>query len=449
MPLATTLAATGLIPLGTGDASPLTPATASQAQTPSAPTPAVATPTKQDLITVVDRAARLLRETQSLRSEPFYWSKVAELQRIVGREAARTEALDGMIAEFSHFPAEARHRAIEDLAASGRINDAMRATLSFKDTKNRDVGWDGYQAALAAGLLQAGEQEWAQRFAAQITPHSGYDDHLALKNYKLGIERGDFTAARQAFFSLPNPVAHMGWLHLLVSAQMRAGDRAGATQTVRQARKLVDALPKDARKGAFHQADMAILLEEVGEAAEARQVAERLLEPRATDYAWLGIARARIDRGQITPAQEMIAKIKDDESRSKARVSLIKGFVRAGDLVAARREIDAITSDYERARGLAILAEGQARQGRWADATATIVEGRTVASRVEDLPQIIHRRSVALRDIARAQANLPDRATDTWIDALDDPQDRLAAWLGLADGLQQRITSNPSLFPEY
>ncbi len=183
---------------------------------------------------------------------------------------------------------------------------------------------------------------------------------------------------------------------MIVEAQAKAGDIAGANKTADQI------ISKKDQNVSFHKSSalstIALALAKTGAVAAAKksltaaETAAGLIEVEDTwhkDRAHSSITKAQATAGDIAGAQKVADSINDAGRRAGAIESIAVAQAEAGDLAAAKsrlvsaqKAIDRILKPDDRSRALIQLAEVQVRIGDKSGATATILAAQASAGTI-------------------------------------------------------------------
>ncbi len=224
---------------------------------------------------------------------------------------------------------------------------------------------------------------------------------------------------------------------LIAEVQRKAGDVAGATQTLGLAKALA-AATADAREKTWMYADIARWQALCGNAPGALETIQTALiaAPAITDAkqrgeAYGGIALAQADAGDLDGVRATMRLIRPIVASVGYNEKLVSAYVvcrqaEKGDVVGAKETTSLIPREAKSADVAAwYVAAAQAKAGDYNGARATAEAIATVEWRDR-----------AYQAVAEGQARRGDLATlRAWVDSLTDPAVRAYACVGAAEGL--------------
>jgi RNA polymerase sigma factor (sigma-70 family) len=288
----------------------------------------------------------------------------------------------------------------------------------------------GTGLGLLVGQGLAGDEKGARAPEAPKPAAEGAKDPAP------GADLKSLQQALQAASDIKDPEQKVRALILVAQAQVNAGERAAALQTLQRAFKLGDALPNDDKHDFYVRLSVLGLIvgaqAEAGDVDAARKTIEVMRMPkvekvegvyvvdpeflentRASCHVQIAVAQARA--GKAKEAAETVGQL--DEMRregfgSPALAEIAAAQARAGDWKRAEETVKSIKNDVFQVPAWIEIAKLQAKAGKGDAARASIVEAlRAIPPEIPEDAVGLARRAGGLELVALAQAELGDRKT--------------------------------------
>ena len=219
---------------------------------------------------------------------------------------------------------------------------------------------------------------------------------------------GDDAGARSTVRAIPGSVTRAEALIAIANAQIARGDKLAAGDTGYDIESELVVIFEPAQLANLY-GSLARLQARLGDTYGAEANFKRALDAaRETssaggrDQALGQIAAAMAEIGQIGPALDIVATIKEPRFRTSTLIAAAAAQAEAGDFDRSRATIAAIADARYRVVGLEKLARAQARAGARRDALATLARAQAISDGLE----YSYARAFGLSLVARAQAAL-------------------------------------------
>jgi len=331
----------------------------------------------------------------------------------------------------------ARYEAkVGDVAGAGQTVRTLTAVVAAvaDPTRKASLYWSLADVQLKTGDLRGARQSLDVAKAANLTEGNSWVRGDIARLY---AKIGDLGQAKALAATIEHHGRRARAYTLIAEVQRKAGDVAGATQTLGLAKALA-AATADAKEKAWMYADIARWQALCGNAAGARETVQVALAavPAVADAkqrgeAYGGIALAQADAGDLDGVRATMRLIRPIVESVGYRDGMVPSSVicrqaEKGDTAGAKETTSLIPRATKSADVAAwYVAAAQAKAGDYNGARAT---AEAIAS--------VEWRDRAYRAVAEGQARRGDLTTlRAWVDSLTDPAVRAYACVGAAEGL--------------
>jgi RNA polymerase sigma factor (sigma-70 family) len=222
-------------------------------------------------------------------------------------------------------------------------------------------------------------------------------------------------------------------LAAIVRAQVKAGDRQGATALAEQILKImpVTGIPRDFGITAYIEAQSAL-----GKDDEARKAVKELADAQWRDGALWRLTAAQAARGAIASAHASASAIADARLQGEAHKAIVSALLQARDLSAAVKAAGEINDDAGRFYAMIEVAKAQAAAGQKTAAAQTLEAALKLADQLIDSARIRGVRAAALAHYAGARATAGDAdGAIEWAASQSDTYIRVVARIHVAEAL--------------
>ncbi len=349
----------------------------------------------------------------------------AEPREILRRAKLAAAAIGGSESRFAVLReiASTQSGAGDLSGASVTLRETREIVMDFRDENPRNEA----MIEIARYQARAGDIEGALKTAGLVW-REGYRDSAMRVIVEAQLEKGHMQEAM-------NSAQRNGTTHLTVRlmtqiavAQAKAGDRAGATRTLEQARQVAAAVAQVWEKSQSSQF-IATAQSKIGDLRGAQQTAENIQHPDWKEFALEGVAVAQAEAGDVPAAFKTAEGIRNDQRKALTLRAIGKVQAQKGNVQGALQTAAAIQNNLARAWVLRDVAAVQARAKEIKTALKTAASIQEDFIRAEGLREIaaiqltsgdmpgalqsvatIPRigKSLALRELAAAQAKLGD-----------------------------------------
>ena len=397
----------------------------------------------------------------SRKDDESLLAAVAIRQAEIGDIAGAQKTI-GTISE-QRFRDFARAQVVEALLSRSDHKQAVAVCRSIESELIRQVNLSAVAESLAADR----KLDAALSLAKELKQTSFHATTLVLIALAR-LEASDIEDAQRVASTLDDPVVRTRTLYEIGKVQLAKGQARGARQTFLQMREHA----KQAKSP--NAAEWLIVMQAgLGELPQALAALDALDDPAQR----LAIAKQLIlslaENGRLADAVGLVPRIKDDEERDYTLSDLAIYQAKGGDVAGALRTANSLVFPYSRCKAFREIAKVQSAGGDHAGAKASLAEALEAAAKIpigggtdviairevaaawaaigdaETARQVFQRAlkaaqaypDVAYRgqlagEIAKAEAAAGlSRAAAFWAAKLDSPEERVAAWLGLIDGL--------------
>lgn len=330
---------------------------------------------------------RIAAASAKLGDEASYRRDIARAKEALAAAAEKpnTSPVDSAVVDAMPYLVRARAKTGDFRGAKALVEEHLKGHDTYRTTWMSDV---------AVAEAEAGALDEA---LADIEPLSGYERSRALTQVAgVLVRRGDSRVERVVGM-LPNdsPFDRDYALRAIAMAQAETGRFAEALSTLDKA--------DDERTRIGYLADIAEIQAKSGDAEAARVFVATLPEP-SRDDAYVRVARAELDRGDVPGARLTTAKIADATHRPQVLRAIAEVEARAGRFDDARRTAESIPAgERERRETFHVLAGTLARSGDIAGAVRVADDESEVGwlAEIAFLALDVNRRDEARRIVDR------------------------------------------------
>lgn len=420
----------------------------------------------------VQRHADLLPDSgrsvkEAIRISQGFAEASEERRILLGRLAARQAELDdfpGAVATLQLIPVErrdfGRYEVFTVLVDCGKHQQAIELSHGFPGDE-----WEGYLPLVAYSMASRGELD------AAVALRDGMKNPIhrrmaLLLMIQARLEVRDIKSARRLTATIELPAHKLRALRDIANAELKMGMSDAARQTYLEAKQLA--------KSANLPSTMLIVLQaQFGELEEALAAAETVEDPH---WIWTEISLWLAGQGRYADAFRTAEKIKNEFGRNHTLEEIAVLQAKAGDIAGGLKTARSLPDAYFRSVALReiakvrfakedrdgakanlveaveaagavkagggtnviVLWETAVAQAEMADAEAAAKTFQLALKATESYTKLDYRGSLAREVVQAAAVNALSKEALEWASKLPEPEVRIPALLGIADGLLGR-----------
>lgn len=349
-----------------------------------------------------------------------YLAEIASIQAERGDEA-------GALAEAARLGKEAREEVLQGIAyrraEAGDLQAAWKALESIREPLRLDT----VRVTIARTQARNGDVAGARATAARVKDKK-LASMIGIFFVSDRISHGDLAGARLLAGDL-RPEERPGVLLAIASQEFKAGERASALETLRQAQVAAASLRDVLVRGRF-LAQLVVDQQRAGMDVDPLKVLEVLPNQREKKEAFCMLARTQAARGDVPASFESAKKVDSDPSCALQEIALAQAS--AGRAQEALQTIRGLRKPADVAPAIKEIVSELAEAGKYAEAR-TLAGGIPLAGSYSEeegydppLSRAVANAQTAAGDVAGALA---------WARSMQTPEPRAAALLGVAQAL--------------